>query len=61
MEYTGWCILERRIRNVMGNENNRLQQIVPHVQTREIMGMWTTKNMAKADNPLLEHIEKTSE
>jgi hypothetical protein len=43
---------------MMGNDGNRLQQIVPHFQTRELMGMWTTKNMAKADNPFLEHIEK---
>jgi hypothetical protein len=44
--------------SMTGDDGNLLKWMAPHVQTREIMGLWTSENMANADNPFLERIER---
>jgi hypothetical protein len=40
-----------------GDNGNILKRVRPSVRTREIMGTWTSENMAKSDDPFLESLK----
>jgi hypothetical protein len=41
-----------------GDDGNLLKRVKPHVQTREVMGLWTAENMAKYEDPFLDRLER---
>jgi hypothetical protein len=51
------CAYSQGEDNMTGDDGNVLRQDKPDIQTREIMGLWTNKNMARADDPFLGRIE----
>jgi hypothetical protein len=42
-----------------GNDGAILRRLMSDVQTREIMGLWTSENMAMADDPFLQQLERS--
>jgi hypothetical protein len=44
---------------MMGDDGNILRRMMPNIQTREIMGARSAKNMAKADDTFLEQLEQS--
>jgi hypothetical protein len=42
-----------------GDDGNIIKRMKPHVQTREIMGLWTSESIARKDDPFLDRLEKS--